>query len=77
LLLQLQREACAADPYVRDLFTALIETGCRPGELHTLQWADVHRDHFVIVASKAKVRASTTMTSHLPAHAHEQPHEGV
>ena len=46
----------AADPYIHDLFTALIETGCRPGELRTLQWADVHTDHFVIVASKAKDR---------------------
>jgi integrase len=32
----------------------MLETGCRPGELRTLQWADVHDDHFVVIAAKAK-----------------------
>lgn len=45
-----------ACPYIDDFFTAMIETGCRPGELRTLQWSEVRDDHFVILASKAKDR---------------------
>jgi len=40
----------------RGLLHAIIETGCRPGELRTLQWSEVAQDHFVILAAKAKDR---------------------
>jgi integrase len=46
----------AADPYITDFFTAMLETGCRPGELRTLQWSEVQSDAFVILAAKAKDR---------------------
>ena len=42
--------------YIADFFTAMIETGCRPGELRTLQWSEVAQDHFVILPAKAKDR---------------------
>ena len=48
------RILAVADPFVTDFFTAMLETGCRPGELRTLQFSEVHDDHFVILASKAK-----------------------
>jgi integrase len=35
---------------------AEVETGCRPGELRTLQWSDVQPDHLIVLASKAKDR---------------------
>jgi integrase len=34
----------------------MIETGCRPGELRTLQWSEVRDDHFVILPANAKDR---------------------
>jgi integrase len=34
----------------------MLETGCRPGELRTLQWSEVKKDHFVVLALKAKDR---------------------
>ena len=34
----------------------MLETGCRPGELRTLQWSEVRADHFLILAAKAKDR---------------------
>lgn len=46
----------AADPFVADFFVAMLETGCRTGELRTLQWSEVRQDHFVVLASKAKDR---------------------
>jgi integrase len=46
----------AADPYIADFFTAMLETACRPGELRTLQWSEVKQDHFVILPAKAKTR---------------------
>jgi integrase len=51
-----QRILDAADDYIRDFFVAMIETGCRPGELRTLQWREVKQDYFVILADKAKDR---------------------
>ncbi len=45
-----------ADAYIKDFFVAMLETGCRPGELRTLQWSEVHDDHFVVLAAKAKDR---------------------
>ena len=46
----------AADPYIADFFVAMIETGCRPGELRTLQWSEVRGDYVVVLAEKAKDR---------------------
>jgi integrase len=46
----------AADPFIKDFFAAMLETGCRPGELRTLQWSEVREDHFLVMASKAKDR---------------------
>lgn len=51
-----QRILDAADPYIKDFFVAMIETGCRPGELRTLQWSEVREDHFIVLAEKAKDR---------------------
>lgn len=50
------RILAAADPFITDFFTAMIETGCRPGELRTLQWSEVHADRIVILPHKAKDR---------------------
>jgi integrase len=46
----------AADPYIADFFRAIIETGCRPGELRSLQWTEVRSDEIVLLASKTKDR---------------------
>jgi integrase len=46
----------AADDYIKDFFVAMIETGCRPGELRTLQWREVRDDYFVVLPEKAKDR---------------------
>jgi integrase len=45
-----------ATPYVRDFFTAMLELGCRPGELRSLQWSEVRADEVIILAAKAKDR---------------------
>jgi integrase len=50
------RILAAADPFIADFFTTMLETGCRPGELRTLQWSEVRADDFVILAAKAKDR---------------------
>jgi len=34
----------------------MLETGCRPGELRTLQWSEVRDGYIVILDSKAKDR---------------------
>jgi integrase len=46
----------AASPYMRDFFVAMLETGCRPGEIRTLQWSEVRTDKFIVLAAKAKDR---------------------
>ena len=46
----------AADPFIADFFVAMIETGCRPGELRTLQWSEVRPHYIVVLAEKAKDR---------------------
>jgi integrase len=38
------------------VFTALVETSCRPGELRTLQWSEVRKDEIVLLATKTKDR---------------------
>jgi integrase len=50
------RILAAADQFIADFFTTMLETGCRPGELRTLQWSELRADHFVILAAKAKDR---------------------
>jgi integrase len=50
------RITAVAEPYIRDFLDAMLETGCRPGELRTLQWSEVKPDHFAVLASKAKDR---------------------
>jgi integrase len=57
-----QRVLDAADSYTHDFFTGLLETGCRPGELRTLQWSEVRSDHFVVLAEKAKDREAREIT---------------
>jgi integrase len=51
-----ERILAAASPQMADFFTAMLETGCRPGELRTLQWSEVQADKFTVLASKAKDR---------------------
>ena len=51
-----QRLRQHADPFIADFLTALLHTGCRPGELRTLQWSEVTDTRLVIDASKAKDR---------------------
>jgi integrase len=49
-------DAAKSDDLIRDVFTALVETSCRPGELRTLQWSEVRKDEIVLLASKTKDR---------------------
>jgi len=51
-----ERLLAVADTYVKDFFTAMIATGCRPGELRRLQWSEVKDHHLVLLASKTKDR---------------------
>ena len=48
----------AANPHLRALITAMLDTACRPGELLSLQWKDVNvkRKEITIRAEKAKTR---------------------
>lgn len=48
----------AADPHLRAIIVALLDTACRPGEILNLQWRDVslERREFVVQAVKAKTR---------------------
>ncbi len=50
-----QGRAIAGDPYLRDLITAALETGCRLGELLSLQWHQVRGDLF-LPAGKTKAK---------------------
>jgi integrase len=45
-----------ADAYVADFLTTMLHTGCRPGELRTLQWSEVTPTRIVVLARKAKDR---------------------
>jgi integrase len=51
-----ERIVKVADPFITDFFTAMIETGCRPGELRGLQWSEVRDDELVVLASKSKTK---------------------
>jgi integrase len=50
------RLLAAADPYTKDLMIAVLETGCRGGELRSLQWSAVSAREIVIEGRKAKNR---------------------
>jgi integrase len=50
-----ERLVAAADPYMRDLITAALETACRKGELLSLQWHQV-RDDLSLPACKTKTK---------------------
>jgi hypothetical protein len=56
------RILAVADPYIRDFFVAMLETGCRPGELRTLQWSELREDHFVC----SRPRRRITMSARCP-----------
>ena len=43
-----------AQPHLRDVIVALLETGCRVGELLTLRWSDVRPDAIVLRAENTK-----------------------
>src|SRR5258708_2998955 len=49
------RIRAVADDFMNDFLTAILFTGCRPGELRTLQWSEVG-ERIVILARKAKDR---------------------
>jgi integrase len=53
----------AANPHLRALITAMLDTACRPGELLSLQWKDVNlkRKEITIRAEKAKTRTGRTV----------------
>src|SRR5262245_12529523 len=50
------RLRAACDVFTRDLMDAALETGCRGGELRSLQWSDVQADHIVLRAAKTKTK---------------------
>lgn len=54
------RIRAVGDPFMNDFLTAMLSTGCRPGELRTLQWSEAG-DRIVILAEKAKDRDRRTV----------------
>jgi integrase len=50
------RLLAAADRDTKHRMIAQLETGCRPGEIRTLQWSEVRGNVLVILAEKAKDR---------------------
>jgi integrase len=51
-----ERLLAAADRDTKHRMIAQLETGCRPGEVRTLQWSEVRGNFIVILAEKAKDR---------------------
>jgi integrase len=51
----------AANPWLKDMITAALETGCRGGELRSLQWADVQGDEIVLRAHKTKTKTKRSV----------------
>jgi integrase len=53
-----QRLLDAANPHLRGVITAMLDTACRPGEILSLQWRDVSLDRreLTIRAEKEKTR---------------------
>ena len=66
-----QRLMAAANPHLRALLTAALETGCRIGELLSLQWAQVRFDlneiHLPAKKTKALRRRDLPMSQRLRA----------
>jgi integrase len=55
------RLLAVADADTKDRMIAQLETGCRPGEIRTLQWSEVRGDRIVILDEKAKDREEHTI----------------
>ena len=55
-----QRLLESATPHLRSIIIALLDTACRPGEILSLQWADVNleRRELTVRAMKAKTRTA-------------------
>ena len=55
-----QRLLDAANPRLRAIIIALLDTACRPGEILSLQWKDVNLDRreLIVRAVKSKTRTS-------------------
>jgi integrase len=53
-----ERIRAVGDAFINDFLTAMLATGCRPGELRTLQWSEVSDDRITVLAAKAKTRKS-------------------
>ncbi len=53
----------AASPHLHAVIVAMLETACRPGEILSLQWADVNleRGELTIRAAKSKTRTERTL----------------
>jgi integrase len=53
-----QRLLDAADPLLRAVITAMLDTACRPGEILSLQWGEVSltRRELTVIAEKEKTR---------------------
>lgn len=52
-----EQQLCAAcGDYMRDLMDAALETGCRGGELRSLQWADVQDGWLTLRREKTKTK---------------------
>lgn len=54
-----QRLLAHATPYLRDLIIALLDTGCRKGELMNLRWKDVRMDDNLIVLQAESTKSNT------------------
>jgi integrase len=57
-----QRLLAAASPWMQAMIRAALETGCRAGELRSLQWRDVKWDHDVLLLPAVKTKTATTRT---------------
>lgn len=54
-----ERLLAHATPYLRDLIIALLDTGCRKGELLSLRWKDVRMDDGLIVLQAGSTKTNT------------------
>lgn len=49
-----ERLLTSACPYIRDFVVAMLQTGCRPGELRRLQWSDLRAGQLLVTETKSK-----------------------